>query len=628
MQEATARLVRCLEASGDEFSAFDERWRYLYLNEGARRAINSALGTTLSMEDLAAKTVWDLFPEFAGTDLHTGLERVRADGGALRFEAFSEPDSRWTEVRAFPWDGGVAAYTRDITERRLARQQLRYQAITLDSVEDGIIFTDADDFRVTAWNAGAERLYGFSAEEVLGRPAREVASYPGDEARLKLEAELRTAGRTRIEFTAVRKDGSPVEVELIALAVTDERGGVAGYLGIHRDNTERTRATARLATAAREQAVLADLSLRALGGDGLQPLLNEAITVVADVLQVEFGSIAGLEPEGGQLRWRAAFGWSAAELASAPPSAAGSGSLAGYAVLTGGPVVSEDVAADGRFSISAMPAARAPASAAAVVIPGPGRPFGALAVLSRKPRAFRPDEVAFLQAMANVIAGAVERAGVDERVETARDAERHRIARELHDQCLRELTDALGIATLARSASPGQRDEHHWATLTTALQRLDQQLRSAIYDLRLDIDDHPFAALLADLVDLQNELGGQLEVSLHGQRSLPAGSLGDRGTEVLRIVREAITNARRHSGAARVRVDSGASTHGLLKVAVTDDGDWPDRDARHSSRRGTGIVGMLERAEQLGAALSIESAPGGGTRVSLELILSDPRSDR
>ena len=103
-----------------------------------------------------------------------------------------------------------------------------------------MIATDAEDFRITAWNRGAERLYGFSAEEVLGRPAREVATFPGDQARQKLEAELLETGRTRIEFEARRKDGTPVEVELIAVAIKEERGETTGYLGIHRDISERS----------------------------------------------------------------------------------------------------------------------------------------------------------------------------------------------------------------------------------------------------------------------------------------------------------------------------------------------------------------------------------------------------
>jgi PAS domain S-box-containing protein len=135
----------------------------------------------------------------------------------------------------------LSVYSRDVTARRRGREALAYHASLLDNVEDGLIATDADDFRITAWNKGAERLYGFTAEEVLGRPAREVGSYPGDEARHKLEQELLETGRTRIEFTAHRKDGTPIEVELIAAEVRNDRGEVTGYLGIHRDITERKR---------------------------------------------------------------------------------------------------------------------------------------------------------------------------------------------------------------------------------------------------------------------------------------------------------------------------------------------------------------------------------------------------
>ena len=90
---------------------------------------------------------------------------------------------------------------------------------------------------------------------------------------------------------------------------------------------------------------------------------------------------------------------------------------------------------------------------------------------------------------------------------------------------------------------------------------MGQQLRSAIYDLRLGThEDRGFAGLLGELVEIQ--AGGRVDcrVELAGHELLPAGSLGHRGSEVLWIVREAITNARRHSGATLIRVDAGAST--------------------------------------------------------------------
>jgi signal transduction histidine kinase len=433
-------------------------------------------------------------------------------------------------------------------------------------------------------------------------------------------------GRTRIQFSARRKDGSPIEVELIAVAVKDERGETSGYLGIHRDITERTRAEEQLAynarlleTTAREQALLAKLSVRALAGSHLEELLDDSVTLVADVLAVELSSIAEAEP-GGELTWRAGFGWTKDELTNAPASRAGTGSLVGYTISVGEPVVSSNVNSDLRFRISAKFAERAPVSAAAVVIPGPRDPYGVLVVAAQSQHTFGSAEVEFMQAVANVIGIAVDRARGDERIEAARQAERSRIARDLHDEALRELADAHALAAMARSSAASDQDARRWDALVTTLQRGTRQLRSAIYDLRLSGDgERPLADLLAELVAIQADLAGGRALQLHGANVLGERSLGEAGLEVLRIVTEALTNARRHSGAASIRVDVSASTENALRLEVQDDGGWPDRESAVRTRRGTGIASMFSRAEALGAKLQIEGRSEGGTIVSLQL---------
>src|SRR3954451_7930082 len=106
---------------------------------------------------------------------------------------------------------------------------------------DAVIGTDAD-YRVTLWNPAAERLYGYSAEEALGRPARELATYENDTSRVRLEAALDRDRIAHVEFRARTKSGAWRDVELIAMAVRDEAGDPAGYLGIHRDVSARKRA--------------------------------------------------------------------------------------------------------------------------------------------------------------------------------------------------------------------------------------------------------------------------------------------------------------------------------------------------------------------------------------------------
>lgn len=287
-------------------------------------------------------------------------------------------------------------------------------------------------------------------------------------------------------------------------------------------------------------------------------------------------------------------------------------------------MISDNVAADERFRISSLLAERAPVSAAAVVIPGQHDPYGVLAVITREPRTFGSREIEFMQA----VAIAIERAAVDDRLEAARLSERARIARELHDGGLRELTDALSIATLARSDAADPLDKERWAELIASLAGLGRQLRGAIYDLRLGThEDRLFPGLLGELVEIQAAMAVDCRVELAEHELLPAGSLGDRGTELLWIVREAITNARRHSGATLIRVDAGGSTGQLLRLVIRDDGRWPDRESVLSSRPGAGITGMLERAELVGATLTFASGAPGGTEVSLELALARGGTD-
>jgi len=208
----------------------------------------------------------------------------------------------------------------------------------------------------------------------------------------------------------------------------------------------------------------------------------------------------------------------------------------------------------------------------------------------------------------------------DERAQTAaavlqgQEAERARLARDLHDECNQALTGVLLRLQASAQDAP--------ATLRSELQETKELATAAMEELlRLARELRP-AAL--DDHGLQAALRSQLERFTDGW-GVPArlrvfDDLSDLAeheqTVVYRVVQESLSNVARHAHASCVVVEIGRD-HGRPVVRVVDDGRGlaPASD-RHS---GIGLVGMRERARLAGGRLDVHPTPGGGTTVELRL---------
>ena len=211
-----------------------------------------------------------------------------------------------------------------------------------------------------------------------------------------------------------------------------------------------------------------------------------------------------------------------------------------------------------------------------------------------------------------------ERKRAEEALREARETERARIARDIHDEALQDIVHALQQIEIGKALAREGGNAADLDEVSAALKRSVEGLRSAIYDLRLEGHrEQGFPEMLASLVKTNRRRSPEREIKLSVRGGIGALPLGKDGqVELLRILQEALANARRHSGARTISVTVEASGN-TLRAEVSDDGRGFDPPAAS----GMGTRSMRERARVLGGDLGVESRPGGGTTVRFEMPL-------
>lgn len=191
------------------------------------------------------------------------------------------------------------------------------------------------------------------------------------------------------------------------------------------------------------------------------------------------------------------------------------------------------------------------------------------------------------------------------RAEAAALNERRRVARELHDGLAHELAF---IATQARTIATADQDAR-LARVAAAGERALDEARRAIAALTRPVDEPLDVALTQAAEEVALRAGARVKFELEDG---VVASVATREA-LIRIVREAITNAVRHGHAQTVTVQLAARPK--LRLRVVDDGAGFDPAAVRPN--GFGLVGMRDRAESLGGSFRAESAPGRGTVIEV-----------
>lgn len=173
------------------------------------------------------------------------LMALRADGSEFPVEISLSPLE--TETGTL-----VSAAVRDVTSRKRAEDQLRRLAAIVESSDDAILVTKLDG-TIIEWNTGAERIYGYAAAEVIGRPVSILsADDRRDESVDVLERIARGERVEHLETVRKGRDGNPIEVSIKVSAARDARGRIVGASSVARDISEAKRTREDLAAAHRD----------------------------------------------------------------------------------------------------------------------------------------------------------------------------------------------------------------------------------------------------------------------------------------------------------------------------------------------------------------------------------------
>jgi PAS domain S-box-containing protein len=514
----------------------------------------------------------------------------------------------------------VIATVRDVTDRREAEERLRRSEerfrLLVEWVQDYAIVMLEPDGRLASWNLGAQRITGYSAEDVIGRSVAMLYPSEGVEAgRPEQQLEIaRRDGRALDEGWRIRKDGSRFWASVVLTALPGDAGELRGFAKVIRDMTERRQASARLEA-------VGEVTKAILANRGSDEVLHMVARHGRDLVDAHVAMVAvPSQDSADELVIRVADGLLAEALVGTVLPAGHS--LAGEVLRTREPRLSLDATHDKRAH-SGVAEAAGMGPTLLVPLATEERVFGTLAVSSRLGTPpFTEDDLHSLELFAAQASVALEHGRI--RAELQRLAiveDRERIARELHDGIVQSLF-AVGLGLL--SAEPlavrePVRERIHEAV--DSIDRVIADLRRYIFGLKPQ-GAGGIETLGSAVATLAGEFQARTQVVTAVEIDQRLEDLsGGQVAEVVQVAREALSNVARHAHATTCRISVHlAPTGGVLEI--DDDGRGFNLD--DVPGHGYGLGNLRERAGAIGGSLEMASQVGQGTTLRLHFPLQAP----
>jgi PAS domain S-box-containing protein len=488
-----------------------------------------------------------------------------------------------------------------------------------------IFLTDAKGI-ITYINPEFTRLYGYKAEEVVGKTTPRILK-SGKTAPQFDELFWNKLLNKEIvwgEWINRCKDGRLLYVEGSANPIQDDNGNIIGFLAIQRDITERKQAEEEIKQRNKELAALNAVAASVSHSLDLNQILTNALDEVLSLKIISermYGMLFLLDEQHQTLRLAAQRGAPEDHPCLTTPVKVGE-CLCGQAVQQGKVIISQNSWEEQQHTRH-WPGMTAHKDVC-IPLKARGITLGILEVRLPRAHEINDNDMGLLKAVADQIGVAIENAQLRELRERAIVEERERIARELHDglsQLLGYVNTKAIAARLLLSKRQIKAADQQLLQLEEATKELSVDVREAILGLKmagqssagLALNLNEFIASFSRLSGLPVKLAISPEVD-----NLPLNA--ETEYQLMRIVQEALNNVRKHASASQAWVNVQFKDN-QLDLSITDDGIGFEPQTPQANHKGHfGLNTMRERANSIGAELTIESSVDHGSRIRVRLV--------
>lgn len=495
-------------------------------------------------------------------------------------------------------------------------RQLNLLEMLFERMPMGIVVID-HEYRIQRYNPTWD---DFSANYAppAGAPLAPGVCYfdhlPGTEAVVQPMFDRTLAGETVRQNDVRLESGGIITYWDVVMTPLVEENEIVGILVVSIDTTERAglrhNLEQRVSARTRELQMLLDVAATANSSLNLNEILTKTLDLLVDLIGSSRAGVSLVDETTGKLKSTILR-----PERQVDPEDWAKMLQAGQAVIDNGEMMY--IAPDVSLGLL-EPGALLPLQVR-------DRKLGVLAIIGSQESAFTTDQLALFKSIADQLGVAIENAFLFEKVEDmAITAERNRLARDLHDA----VTQTLFSASLIADVLPRiwERDVEQGKA---RLEELRDLTRGALAEMRtLLLELRPATLTESSLAELLRQLtqaiGGRsrMDIALHieGERPLPP----ETQVALYRITQEALNNSAKYAGASQVTITLTFQT-GAVRLSVRDNGrGFNPADIRPHSL-GLGI--MRERAQKIGAVLTIESRIGEGTVVTVDCPMANGREE-